>query len=187
MDAKEILGKVQLFFNDLINPAPTAAAGAPPPMDGPKEYELKIGGKVMIDKLEPGGMVVIDGNPALPGDLELMDGTVVTVGDNGAITEIKPGAAAPAPPPPQFDATQFDEFKLSATQKFTDYETKFASYETKFTEYEAKMAKSIQLNEELLKLCKVLVDAPAAKPDPAIPAPAGFSDEKKKFNIDGLF
>lgn len=94
-------------------PAPADPA-APAPTEAAKEYELKVGGKVLIDKLEIGGNVaVLDdaGNqaPAPAGELELVDGTVISVDENGAIAEIstakeetqdpmeEPAPAEPAP------------------------------------------------------------------------------------------
>lgn len=188
MEAKDILSKVQLFFNDLINPvvAPVAAAApadAPAP-DAPKEYELKIGGKVMIDKLEVGGIVMIDGGPALPGELELVDGTKLTVGDNGAITEMTAGAA-PAEPPaaPEFDAQgSFTALQATANEKFAAYESKFADYEAKFQGYEAKLEKYNEMITQLLQFGKLMVEAPAAAADPAARATNTFKDEEKTVN-----
>lgn len=76
-------------------PAPEAApAPATEPTEAAKEYDLKAGGKVMIDSLEVGGKVTIKdeaGNeaPAPAGDHELVDGTTITVDETGTITEVK--------------------------------------------------------------------------------------------------
>lgn len=183
MEAKEILSRVKVLFNELINPAPVAAADPAPA--APNEYELKDGGKVMIDKLEVGGIVVIDGNPSLPGDLELKDGTKLTVGDNGVISAVTP-ADVPADPeaaPPAFDAqAKFAALETMASEKFASYETKFAAYEQRFADYEVKMAKANKVIEELLKLSQLIVDNPAAPADPAARVNNNFKEEKKDFN-----
>lgn len=170
MEAKEILEKAKLFFNDLFMPPTPPAPPAPPAPAGPTEYDLKDGGKVMIDKLEAGGIVMIDGNPALPGDLELMDGTKLTVADNGVIAAIVPGAPAAPAAPPDFGA-QFSEFKTLAESKFTEYEQNFTAYkeasEAKFKEYEVKLGTASKVIDQLLQLSQVLVDKPAAPADPA--------------------
>ena len=77
MEAKLILEKVKQYFADLTAPVTAAAP--------PVEYEVAGGGMATIDKLEVGGVVLIYGAPALPGDLELADGTKITIVDNGVI------------------------------------------------------------------------------------------------------
>lgn len=78
-------------------PAPAVEPAAAAPTEAAKEYDLKAGGKVLIDKLEIGGMVtMIDdaGNqaPAPAGEHELVDGTIINVDENGAIAEISSAA-----------------------------------------------------------------------------------------------
>jgi len=184
MDAKEILSKVKEFFADLQNPATPVAAAAPPAAPAaPQSYPLKDGGEVMIDRLEVGGIVMIDGNPALPGDIELADGTKITIADNGAIAAITPGApAAPAAPgTPELDMGQkFSAFETATNEKFGEYETKFASYEQKFTEYEVKLGKATKVIEQLLQLSQLIVDQPAAAPDTTVKTANIFKEDKRE-------
>lgn len=184
MEAKEILSRVQGFFNDLMNPAPVAAADpAAPAM--PTEYELKDGGKVMIDKLEVGGVVMIDGNPSLPGDIELADGTKITIGDNGVISAVTPAGAAPSADTahPAFNAEEkFTALETMTAEKFASYETKFAAYEQRFADYEVKMAKANKVIEELLKLSQLIVDSPAVPADPAAKVSNSFKETKKEYS-----
>lgn len=57
----------------------------------PKEYSTAGNETVLIDKLEAGGVVKgKDGNPVAAGTLTLADGQVLTIGENGTITDIKP-------------------------------------------------------------------------------------------------
>jgi hypothetical protein len=86
-------------FAEPVLPAidPAAAPAAEPavlPIEAAKEYDLKSGGKVMIDMLEVGGLVtLIDeaGNtaPAPVGEHELVDGTIIILDEAGKILEIK--------------------------------------------------------------------------------------------------
>lgn len=183
MEAKEILARVKALFTELAAPAAPAMPAVPAATDAPKEYELKDGGKVTIDKLEVGGIVMIDGNPALPGDLELADGTKLTVGDNGAITAVTPGTgvepAEPIAEPAGEDmGTKFTAFEKLTSEKFASYETKFAAYEQRFADYEVKMSKANKVIEELLKLSQLIVDAPAVQADPAARTGNTFKEEK---------
>ena len=182
MEAKQILEQVRQFFNELTAPAAAAAAPAPA-MPAGTEYELKDGGKVTIDKLEVGGVVLIDGAPALPGDTELTDGTKLTIGDNGVITAIEP---AGNPAMPEEPAAQEDMgAKFSAFESATN--EKFAAYETKFAEYEAKLSKATEMIEKLLQFGQLMVDKPAGQPDPVVKGAGTFKAEKKEKSYDILF
>lgn len=175
MEAKEILARTKQFFNDLIaapvTPAPVALA----------EYELKDGGKLTIDKLEVGGIVLIDGNAALPGEYELVDGTKMTVADNGAIRAITLATPAEEVAPVMEDmGTKFAAFESLTAGKFADYETKFSAYEQRFADYEVKMKKANKVIDELLKLSTLLVEAPTQAPDAAVRNNNAFTEQKKK-------
>lgn len=62
--------------------------------------KLKDGTEISYDKLETGGIVTLGDAPAASGDYELEDGTVLTVGEDGAITNI----VAPAEDTPVEDS-----------------------------------------------------------------------------------
>ena len=193
MEAKEILAKIKMAFADLagVPPAmppvdPAAAAAAPPA----NTYELKDGGTVTIDKLEVGGIVMIDGSPALPGDTELVDGTKMTIGDNGVISAITLPAsdAAPVMPPAGEDmGAKFTAFETLTAAKFADYESKFAAYEARFADYEAKLGKYKEMIEQLLQFGKLMVEAPQAQPDASVKTVNTFKDEPKKKDLSILF
>lgn len=166
MNTKEVLAKLKLAFNDLMAP-PAPPAPAAPPVVKLMDYNLKDGGTVTIDKLETGGIVMIDGNPALAGDIELEDGTKITVGDNGVISALTPGTPAPpADAPPAFNAEEkFTSLQTSFNEKITAYENKFAEYDKKMSGYEAKLGKANKVIEKLMELSTLIVEAPAAKPE----------------------
>lgn len=177
--AKTILEKMKLLFNDLVSPV---AAAVPPVDPAPaNEYELKDGGKVQIDKLEVGGIVVIDGNPSLPGDLELADGTKITVADNGVISAITLGTGQePAEPATEDMGAKFASFETLTNEKFASYESKFAAYEGRFADYEAKLSKYKEMIEQLLQFGKLMVEAPQAQADASVKTTNAFKEEKKK-------
>lgn len=180
MEAKEILQKVKEFFNELTTPEEKKPVKM-------SEYQLKDGGMVQIEELAVGGVVMIDGAPALPGELELVDGTKIVVGENGVISEVKPASETPAPEPPAMDmGSKFAAFEQMTAGKFSEYESKFAAYESKFADYEVKLNKATKVIEELLKLSTLLADAPAATADPVVKAPSNFKEEKK-INYNALF
>lgn len=94
MDAKTILKNIKALFSEL-----PAEPVAPAPVQEPvqvemKEYSLADGTKVMLDKLEIGGMVTINDLPAPVGEHLLADGTKITLDEAGVIVEIE--AAEPA-------------------------------------------------------------------------------------------
>ena len=185
-DAKQILEKVKQFFNELTNPAAVDQAEVPaaPATEAPvmTDYELKDGGMVSIDKLEVGGTVMIDGNAALPGDIELKDGTKITIGDNGVISAIVLPTAAPEEVAPAVEdmSAKFEAFTNATNQKF-------AAYESKFADYEAKLSKANKVIEELLKLSQLIVDAPAAQPDSVVKTSNAFKEEAPKKDLSILF
>jgi hypothetical protein len=180
MEAKEILEKVKLFFNDLVAPT-TVAAAVPPVASAPvtamaKEYELEGGGTVTIDKMEVGGIVMIDGSPALPGDIKLADGTAITIADNGMIEVITMPSEEAAPVVEDMTA-KFAAFQSLTTEKFANYETKFSAYEQRFADYEVKMKKANKVIEELLKLSTLIVEAPSQAHDPAVRTQNNFKGQ----------
>ena len=185
MEAKEILQKVKQYFNEL------AAAPEIDKMMEATEYELKDGGKVMIDKLEVGGIVMIDGNAALPGEAELVDGSKMTIGDNGVITAIevvKPEEEEEEMIEPIQDmSSKFAAFETLTSEKFANYEIKFSAYEQRFADYEVKMKKANKVIDELLKLSTLLVEAPVQAPDNSVRTSNAFKEVEEKKSLNILF
>ena len=171
MNPKEILEKLKLTFNELVNNAgevPTAPAEVAPEMVQPIKAKLADGTEVEISELSVGGVVTIAGTPAPVGDLTLEDGTVLTIGDNGAITVIVAPADAPAMVE---DMGNMDKKKLGMEEIFSAFEAstneKFASYEAKFADYEAKLSKATKVIEGLISLTQTLSETPTGVPDSA--------------------
>lgn len=83
MDIKEKLSKIKaLVFGAEPNPAPE-----PAPAPAATDYKLKDGSMVSIDKLEVGGIVTVNGEPAADGEYVLEDGTNVQT-SGGSIVEL---------------------------------------------------------------------------------------------------
>lgn len=59
------------------------------------EYKLKSGAVVAIDKVEVGGSVTLNGEPAPDGEHEFEDGTKIVVA-GGLITDVKKAESAPS-------------------------------------------------------------------------------------------
>jgi hypothetical protein len=92
MNAQEAILKIKALFED--NAAPVKEDEViEPKVEETKvemaEYSLMDGTKVEISALEVGGLVTIEGQPAPAGDHDLMDGTQITLDENGKITEIE--------------------------------------------------------------------------------------------------
>lgn len=84
MNAQEAILKIRALFDD----GQVAEAPAEVNLEA-VEYSLMDGTKVMIDKLEVGGTVVLsDGNAAPKGEHILADGTSIQVDEAGVIIEI---------------------------------------------------------------------------------------------------
>jgi spore coat protein CotH len=175
MKATEIIKKLNEKFAELV---------AQPTQTPVKMMQatLKDGTVVEVTEFELGGIVTIEGVPAPTGEHELSDGTIIVLGENGAIMEIKPkveGTPEDEVPPMVEDmGAKFSSLENSTNEKFATYETKFASYETKFAEYESKLNKATQLIEGLMNLTKTLAETPTGTPDVAVKN--NFTETKKK-------
>ena len=198
MEAKEIIAKLRQTFNELVNNAAAPVVPAEPmapEMIMPTKAKLVDGTEIEVTEMGVGGIVTINGTPAPVGDLQLEDGTMLTIGDNGAITIIEPSAPMTEDMSKMLvkDNTKkiameeiFGAFQTSTNQKFSDYEGKFAAYETRFADYEAKLSKATQVIEGLLNLTQTLAETQTGVPDASVKSSANFKEEKKQ-SYDLLF
>lgn len=182
MNATEIINKLRETFSEMTGtPAPAQQIF----MDA----TLMDGTVIQITELAVGGIVTINGTPAVAGEYELSDGTYLVVGDNGAIMEIKPvDIAAPAQDAtlPSDMSAKFAAFETTTNEKFASYENKFSAYEQKFAEYEIKLSKANQVIEGLLNLTQTLAETPTGIPDESVKTTNTFKEESK-FNYSILF
>ena len=128
-----------------------------------KEYVLKSGAKVKIDKLEIGGHVLLvddAGNeaPAPAGEHELADGMVIVLDENSNIVEIKEPQVEEAPAPAEEELKKKIEEMQAEIEKMANYKKK---QEEKMAEVEGKFAQAIK---ELSDVVIGLINTPSAEP-----------------------
>lgn len=181
-NAQSILNKVSMFFAELVGDQMTSASGDVSGVVAPvkmMEAKLKDGTVVEVTELMVGGIVTIEGVAAPVGEHMLEDGTVIVLGDNGAIMEIKPAMeeevapAIPEEPIGQEDmSAKFAAFESATNEKFAAYEDKFAAYEVKLTQ-------ANKVIEGLMQISKMLVEAPQAQADSSVKNSNAFSEVKR--------
>ena len=177
MEAKEIIQKLRITFNELVNPTQPLAFIKAVLMDGTE---------IEVTEMAVGGIVTIMGVPAPMGEHQLQDGSVIVVGDNGAITEIKAAQIEEVAPVMEDMSAKFSAFESATNEKFSSYEVKFSAYETKFADYENKLNKANQVIDALLTVTATLAETPTGTPDAAIKTNTQFKEEKK-VSYDILF
>lgn len=182
MNTKEILEKLKVTFSELVNGAEVPAPETAPEMVAPIKAKLKDGTEVEITELGVGGVVTIAGQPAPTGEHVLEDGTVIVVGENGVISEMKPVEGAP----------MVEDMGKQMQNKFNAFEAatneKFSAYEAKFADYEARLGKATKVIEGLLSLTQTLAEQPTGTPDPVVTKTNNFSKtEKAEKNYSVLF
>lgn len=160
MNPVELLKEVKkLVFQEETMPAPG--------------YTLSDGTKVMIDKLEVGGVVTLeDGTPAPAGEHELADGSKVVLAEGGVITEIMPKEEEPKVEI-EVDSAKDEEKKKQegVMKKIEEMEGRFAAYESSFfalqSEYNTlkeSFSKQSEAMQGLITLVETLVKEPAQEP-----------------------
>lgn len=161
----------------VAEPVVEEVAPATEPTEAAKEYDLKAGGKVMIDSLAVGGMVtIIDeaGNeaPAPAGDHELVDGTTITLDEAGAITavtlptETEVEVEVEVPAAPSETELKIAELEAAISELKKDAESKKAM----MAEVESKFSKAIS---EISDVIVGLISTPSA---------SATENPKDKFN-----
>jgi len=186
MTPLEAIQKIQQMFTDngmmpvAEAPAAQMAEESAQPIESVKEYVLMSGQKVLIDKLELGGKVLIvdeAGNqaPAPVGEHELADGTKIVLDEAGTILEISLPESdkveeeiipdAPVEP----SAEDMMKKKIEEMQKQLD-EIKM-SYDAKLAQQEARFSKGIS---DLSDVLVQLINTPSAQ---------ATEQPKDKFNV----
>lgn len=195
MTAIEIIQKLKQTFSELQNGnSPATPSGATTPEKKPdaqstKMAKLKDGTEIEITDMVVGGIVSMNGTPCPAGEYTLEDGTILVVGDNGAIAEIKPSASPVVPPSPE---EEMAKKLMMSNEEFLKFQTlandKFAQYETKFADFEAKLEKATRFIGELLNVTQTLAQTPTGQPDPSVRGTNNFNaDSKKEQSLDILF
>ena len=186
MTPLEAIQKIQQMFTDngmmpvAEAPAAQMAEESAQPIESVKEYVLMSGQKVLIDKLELGGKVMIvdeagQQSPAPVGEHELADGTKIVLDEAGTILEISVPESdkveeeiipdAPVEP----SAEDMMKKKIEEMQKQLD-EIKM-SYDAKLAQQEARFSKGIS---DLSDVLVQLINTPSAE---------STEQPKDKFNV----
>jgi len=139
-----------MIFGDMEKQVATPVPAEPQKF---MEYKLKSGAIVSIDKLEVGGSVTLNGEPAPDGEHEFEDGTKIVVA-GGLITEVKKAEVAPVV-----------EVEVEAMKKlpgmFSEMEQGFAAAKTDIAELKQTIAEqknTIEKQAETLKQMFSLVE-----------------------------
>lgn len=144
---KEILTAIKAIFADQPIPEPVQPVAPVEPVQlEAKEYSLADGTKVMIDKLEVGGLVTLNDAPAPMGEHLLADGSKIKLDEAGAIIEIE--AAAPAAPAVEPEV-------MAAPVLMRD---------ERVDVLQAELTKVKQGFAQLVSLVEALTETPAAEP-----------------------
>lgn len=163
MQAQEILKQIKSLFTETPAPAPVAEPAVKSVIEA-KEYELKDGTKVSIDKYEVGGLVKVGEDLAPAGTIELADGSSVVVGEGGVITAINAPAVeevVKVEPPAGLSLAEFNDYKAANEAFFSEMKAKLEASEGKFN--------------KLIELISQLSGEPAAQS-----VQKTFSEEKRE-------
>lgn len=132
-------------------------------------YSLEDGTKIMIDKLEVGGIVTLeDGTPAPAGEHTLADGTKIVLAEGGVIAEIMPKEVEDPKVEIEVESKKDEE---EMKKKIAEMESKFSAYDASFSalqsDYEglkAAFGKQSEAMQGLINLVETLVNVPSQAP-----------------------
>jgi hypothetical protein len=158
----ELLQEVKkLVFQEETMPAPS--------------YSLEDGTKVLIDKLEVGGVVTLeDGTPAPVGEHTLADGSMVVLSEGGVIAHIMPKEVEEKVEI-EVESKDYEDKKKEEEEemkkKIAEMEGRFSAYDASFSalksDYEglkAAFGKQGEAMQGLINLVETLVNVPSQAP-----------------------
>ena len=167
MTALEALLQIKQMFAEM----PPVVAPSEAPAEAPaepvapeyKEYVLKSGAKVKIDKLEVGGKVVLvddmgNESPAPAGEHELADGMIITLDENSVIIEVASPVEEAPEAEPQVDLAAQKIAELQA--QIDELKNGNKGQEVKMAEVESKFAQAIK---ELSDVVIGLINTPSTE------------------------
>ncbi len=154
MNPQEAILKIKALFDDNIAPIEVEAEVAPMIEESKvemAEYSLMDGTKVEISALEIGGLVTLEGEPAPVGDHELMDGTEITLDENGKITAIETKVVEASPEvdveagyDKKKEEEMAEEFNAKIAELIEANDAKIAELENKVKQGFAQVAELIE-------------------------------------------
>lgn len=155
---KSLLDKLSDFVTK--HKAAFEAAPAALPSEAPKEYQLKDGSKVNIDKLEVGGIVTLpDGTPYANGECYLADGSTITITDGGVIGGIESAPVEGAEPAIEDMKKQCMDLNAKVGEMLSQFQSvltgekhDFSAQENKVKTLEAKVESQGQIIKEMFEV-----------------------------------
>ena len=154
MNPQEAILKIKALFDDNIAPIEVEAEDTKVEESKVEmaEYSLMDGTKVEISALEIGGLVTLEGEPAPVGDHELMDGTEITLDENGMITAIETKVVEASPEvdveagyDKKKDMEMLEEFKAEIlSEAKTEFDAKVFELENKIKQGFDQVAELIE-------------------------------------------
>lgn len=162
---------------------PVAVEPAAEPIEAAKEYQLKSGVTVVIDKLEIGGKVSVKGedgqlSPAPAGEHELADGMIIVLDESSVIAEIKEPVAEQPEVEVSIEAEKSEgpsEAEMMK-KKIEEMQKELDDMKKKQSMSEASAAKFSKAVEDLTDIVINLMQTPSTEPTEA---------PKEKFNKHG--
>ena len=166
MNAQEAILKIKALFDDNILPVEAEVDPAGETKIEMAEYSLMDGTKVEISALEIGGLVTLEGNPAPVGDHELMDGTEITLDENGMITAIETKVVEASPEvdvEAGYDKKKVEEMAEAFEAKIAEL---IEANNAKIAELENKVKQGFQQVADLIEsISKTPTEDPIKKPN----------------------
>lgn len=168
MTAQEALNKIQQLFADSVMP-PTEVLPSAQPTENVKEYTLADGSKLMIDKLDIGGTVMIidtGGNSvAAPmGEYVLADSTVLTVDENSKIVAITPPESNEMPIDTNSQQPQQQQQESPLAQQVQKLEAEIGVLKSMISENQNKFSEQHNQIIGLKEVLIGLINIPSADP-----------------------
>lgn len=138
-------------------------------------YSLEDGTKIMISKLEVGGIVTLEnGTPAPAGEHTLADGTKVVLDEGGVIAEIMPKEVEEKVEieieSAEEDKKKEDEIAMmknlikAMEDKIKEGEGKMSAFQDDYTALKEASAKAQEALQALIGLVETLVNVPSQEP-----------------------
>jgi len=175
----ELLQEVKkLVFQEETAPAPS--------------YSLEDGTKILIDKLEVGGVVTLeDGTPAPVGEHTLADGTMIVLGEGGVIAEIKPKEVEDDKVEIEIESAEdkkpdMEEMKekiAKIEEELNAGKNKMSAFEVDYSALKEASAKAQEGLQALIALVETLVNVPSQEP---AEVPNGFKKHSASTKEDKI-
>lgn len=158
-DIKLAIKDLKAKFDDM---PPMADPNAAPAPTNPIEVKLKDGTSLSVDKMEVGGIanVVSETGSVLAEakDYEAEDGTIITVGVDGVISNIKTVEVAP-------EMNQVTPEMLAAlSARLAQVETKFAESQASNLALQTQLSSVNEAQKVTLSAVELILNAPAGDP-----------------------